>query len=167
MADIREFSKDLNALERACKSGKFLHEAAQYVRGAAVGLCPAMTGTLRTTIGYSITSDGDISTAHIGTNSEYAMYVEFGTGPKGAANHAGISPEVNPAYRMSPWWVHESMLDPDAIDYYGWYSIRTKDGVFYKIQGQAAQPFLYPALKDNEQTVNSIVENGIIGALRR
>ncbi len=45
------------------------------VEGEAKALCPVDTGELR----QSITSQPDGLTCDIGTNKEYAMYVEFGT----------------------------------------------------------------------------------------
>ncbi|HEM5164059.1 TPA: HK97 gp10 family phage protein, partial [Streptococcus suis] len=71
---------------------------------------------------------------------------EFGTGPKGAANHAGISPNVSVSYRSTPWYVHESQIDVGPYRF-------QKIGEFYKMFGQVAQPYLYPALKDNEERV--------------
>ena len=71
------------------------------------------------------------------TNKEYAAYVEFGTGPVGQANHAGISPAIPVAYRQDGWvW-------------------RDEDGGFHATQGQQAQPFMYPALKSMEGRVVS------------
>ena len=76
------------------------------------------------------------------TNKAYAMYVEMGTGPKGAANHAGISPVASPAYTMSPWWIHESQVDKEAAEEYHWFYLDTPDGRFYQCTGQSAQPFM-------------------------
>ena len=165
-ANITQFYSDIDSIG---KNGvKTMHEVGSFITGAAKLLAPAGTsGYLRAGIGYRISGEGNRITAHVGTENEYAMYVEFGTGPKGAANHAGVSPDFQVSYTRAPWWVHESMLDPSAIERYHWFSIETKDGRFYRITGQAAQPFLYPALKDNEQTVLSIIENGLMGAIVR
>lgn len=93
------------------------------------------------------------------TAKKYAPYVELGTGPIGERDHGKISPVISPAYTQEPWWIHESQIDREDAERYGWPYIDTKDGRFYRCSGQAAQPFMYPALKDNE---DAIVKN--IGA---
>ena len=82
-----------------------------------------------------------------------APYVEFGTGPKGQADHAGISPEVTPVYTQAPWWIHESQIDRRTAEKYRWFYIDTPQGRFYQCTGQPAHPFLYPALHDNEDKI--------------
>ena len=109
------------------------------------------------------TDDGICATVY--TNVQYAPYVEFGTGPRGAADHVGISPEVTPAYTLEPWWIHESQIDEAVAIRYHWYYIDTEDGRFYKCEGQPAQPFMYPALHDNKDTVMEILSKGIKNAI--
>lgn len=70
----------------------------------------------------SIVCNVDGNSALIGPTAEYGVYVEFGTGSKG-------SPEV--AHTSKKTWT-----------YY-------KGGRFYTTSGQAPQPFLVPALKNN------------------
>ena len=163
---ISDFEKDLKETVRACSSEQVMHQVGTAVRDIAKGLTPTgTTGLLRNSIGYSLVGDDSGVTAYVGTNSDYAMYVEYGTGPKGAANHAGVSPEYSVAYRQDPWWVHESQLDPTSIERYHWFYIDTKDGKFYRISGQPAQPFLYPALKNNEEQVKRIIYDGLSRAV--
>ena len=95
------------------------------------------------------------------TNKKYAQYVEFGTGPKGQKQHAGISPDVAYAYVQSPWWIHESMIGRKTAEKYKWFYVDTPDGRFYQCTGQAAQPFLYPALKNNELEIAHYFEEAI------
>lgn len=82
------------------------------------------------------------TSSEVVSTSDHGGFVELGTGPKGAANHAGISPEINVSYRNSPWYVHESQIDVGPYKF-------PKRGEFYLMHGQAAQPYLYPALADN------------------
>jgi len=154
-------SAKLNNLTMAVNDPKFLKEAGEYVWGQAKMLAPAPTGTLRNSIfmDYGSTTDG--VKAEIYTNLQYAPFVEFGTGPKGAMNHAGTSPDVAVTYTLEPWWIHESMVDPGVPELYHWFYVDTEDGRFYKIEGQAAQPFMYPALHDNIKTVMDILRKGI------
>lgn len=87
------------------------------------------------------------------TDKAYARYVEFGTGPRGQADHAGISPNVTPAYTQRAWWIHESQIEPGTAERYGWFYIDTDDGRFYQCNGQEAHPFMYPALHDSKEAI--------------
>lgn len=121
--------------------------SAHIVQAEAKLMCPVNDGELRQSIKTSVTKqDGKvIGTAY--TNKKYVPYVELGTGPKGEADHAGISPEVSPSYTQSPWWIHESKVDKEVADKYHWFSIETSRGRFYQCTGQPASPFMYPALE--------------------
>lgn len=144
-------------------------DAGNFVRSAAVLLAPVgpSGGNLRSSIQMMTYQEDDMYVAEVYTNAQYAHYVELGTGPKGLADHAGISPEVHPSYTPNPWWIHESQLDVGVAEMYHWHYIDTPDGRFYICYGQAAQPFMYPALKDNEQTVLDILKVGYQEAIRR
>ena len=131
------------------------------VQGEAKGLCPVGYGELRQGIKTMTENQGEGVTGICYTDKDYAPYVEFGTGPRGQASHAGISPEVSVAYTQSPWWIHESQLDPGTGEKYGWFYVDTPDGRFYQCAGQAAHPFMYPALKDNEARVTRNINNYI------
>lgn len=140
--------------------------ATELIRDNAKSRCRADSGELRESIMTSVNEvNGDV----VGicyTNKMYAPYVEFGTGPKGQASHNGISPDVPVAYTQTPWWIHESMIDKGIAEKYHWFSISTEKGRFYQCTGQPARPFLYPALKDNEDKVKEIIENRVKEALR-
>lgn len=133
----------------------------QLVQGAAKFGTPAVTGALRESILTDIEEDGDTVRGTCYTNMKYAPYVEFGTGPKGQGSHAGIAPDVNIAYSQSPWWIHEgpgeNEVDRATAERYGWYYIDTPQGRFYRCYGQPAQPFMYPALKNNEEAIVRII----------
>ncbi len=81
----------------------------------------------------SITSNVEGNSAVIGTNVEYSQYVEFGTGSKG-------DPSV--AHRQGKW----KCKIPGV-------------GVRY-VSGQAAQPFLVPALKNNTAAIIAQFKEG-------
>lgn len=125
---------------------KAVKKQAEVVRGVAVKLCPVYSpkgdpipgvssGELRGSIFTEVHQDADATIGSVYTNKEYAPYVEFGTGPVGQANHAGISPAVPVAY------VQEGWVWPDV------------EGGFHYTEGQPAQPFMYPALKTMEDHV--------------
>lgn len=115
---------------------------------------PGYTGELRNSIRtMTETLNGGSIRGTCFTVKQYAPYVEFGTGPAGEQNHGGISPAVSPAYTQKPWWIHESQIDRADAERYGWAYIDTEKGRFYRCSGQAAQPFMYPALKDREDAI--------------
>lgn len=133
--------------------------AVQLVRAEAKLLCPVDDGELRRSISGMVKTEDEKVIGTVYTNKAYAPYVEFGTGPKGEASHSGISPLVSPSYSQEPWWIHESQIDAAAAEKYGWFYIDTKEGRFYRCSGQAAQPFMYPALKNNEERVTRNIAN--------
>ena len=109
---------------------------------------------LNKAIGNAIqTVRSDTVTGVCWTNKPYATYLEFGTGPKGQENHAGISPEITPAYTQNPWWIHESQVNRRVAEKYHWFYLDTPDGRFYLCTGQPAYPFMYPALKDSQDQI--------------
>lgn len=132
---------------------KAVGASARMVQGEARLLCPVKDGELRQSIRTLVSTRDGRTQGITYTNKKHAPYVELGTGPKGEADHAGISPSVNPVYTQSPWWIHESQIDKESAEQYHWFYIDTKDGRFYQCAGQPAQPFLYPALKNNEGRV--------------
>ena len=129
-----------------------VHQGAKFVQAEAKLRAPANTGELRQSIKTRAKLEGNIAVGEVFVGVEHGIYVEFGTGPKGAANHSGISSEINVSYRSTPWYVHESQIDVGSYHF-------AKRGEFYKMYGQPAQPYLYPALKDNEKKVQKIVAN--------
>lgn len=152
----RELEKNLDRMAKA-DARKQIGEAIQMVKSAAVLGCQVNKGKLCQSILTSVKTDGDIVRGTCYTNKTYGVYVEFGTGPKGQESHAGISPDVSPAYTLSPWWIHESQVDKETAEKYHWFYIDTPDGRFYQCTGMPAYPFMYPALKDNR--------DGILGGM--
>lgn len=139
----------------------------KHVQAAAKLLCPVSQGELRNSIRSSVQRVDDRVVGAVYTNKAYAPYVEFGTGPKGEVDHAGISPAVSPSYSQSPWWIHESQIDKETAERYHWFYLDTPNGRFYQCTGQSAQPFMYPALKDNEERIVRNMQNHIARELRK
>ena len=162
-----EFSAQLGRICSDMGKAEGVRQATQFVRGAAVLLAPGRTSYLRDNIFADLDTDGNTAVGTVYTNVSYSPYIELGTGPKGAANHNGISPEVNPTYTMEPWWIHESQIDIGTAEQYHWSYIDTPDGRFYKCIGQPAQPFMYPALKDNENEVMKIINKDLDNILKK
>lgn len=100
---------------------KELAVAAQKVTQGAKRRCPTRTGRLRSSIGWDLTGGGGGLHADIGTDVDYALYVEFGTKPHVIRSHG-------------PWPLRSA-----------------KGEVFGPVvhhPGTPAQPFLRPALDD-------------------
>lgn len=136
-------------------------KAIALVQGTAKRNVQVDSGELRESIYTDVYQHGDKTIGVCFTNKEYAPYVEFGTGPRGQAEHTGISPEVNVAYTQRPWWIHESQVDKETAEKYHWFHIDTPQGRFYQCSGQPARPYLYPALKSNTEKIQKIFEKHI------
>ena len=101
---------------------KALLEAALIIEGAAKLKCPVDIGELRSSIDHSSIVNDQIK---IGTDVDYSVYVEYGTG-KHAEGGGG---------RKTPWvYKHPK---------YGW---------IWTV-GNVAQPFLRPALDENLEAI--------------
>jgi bacteriophage protein of unknown function (DUF646) len=136
-----------------------LHAGKTIVQPEAKLRAPANEGELRNSIRVRLKVNGNKISSEIFTNSDHGSYVELGTGPKGLANHSGISPEVSVSYRSSPWYVHEDQIDVGPYHF-------QKMGEFYKMYGQPAQPYLYPALKDNHDRISRSISKYISRKLK-
>lgn len=164
----KEFGDAITRIENIGNDMQNLYDAGNLVLGNARERCSGFkvtSGELKNSLSMTVTDHVTKSVAHIGTNKQYATYVEFGTGPKGQANHAGIAPDVKVVYTQSPWWIHESMVPPGAGDTYHWQYIDTDNGRFYKVSGQPAHPYLYPAFNDNKDAIADILAKGLKGAI--
>lgn len=161
---LAKLSKDFDNLANI-DLVKPMDQAISVVEAEARALCPVDMGELRGSINSFSEQKGGTVTGICQTNKKYAPFVEFGTGPKGQESHEGISPNYSVAYTQSPWWIHEgpgeNEVSAETAEKYHWPYIDTPEGRFYKCSGQAAQPFLYPALKDNADTVVEIFQEAL------
>lgn len=146
---------------------KAVTASTKLIRAEASDACLVKSGELKQKIRISTEQQDEKVIGTVYTNVKYAPYIEFGTGPKGEKNHEGISPLVTPVYSQSPWWIHESQIDAETAEEYHWFYIDTKKGRFYQCSGQAAQPFLYPALKNNEDRVTRNISNYVAREIRK
>ena len=94
--------------------------------------CPVDTGNLRNSISHAVV-DGDSPAAYIGTNEEYAPYVELGTG------------KYYPGGRPTPWAYQDA------------------EGGWHWTRGNKAQPFLKPAAADHAKQYRDIIESELKG----
>ncbi|MCI6276835.1 MAG: HK97 gp10 family phage protein [Clostridium sp.] len=138
---VESLIKKLNAL--GGNANKVLETSiakqTKLVQGEAKDLCPVDSGDLRKNIFTDVKSENDKITGKVFTNIEYAPYVEFGTGKKGEDSSGDKYPGPL-SYKQDKWRVNI----PDV-------------GVRW-IEGQPAQPFLYPALKNNEDLIKKNIK---------
>ena len=95
--------------------------------------CPVDTGSLRSSITHNVYKDY----AEVGTNYEYAPYVEFGTGLFAVNNYG----------RKTPWTYQDDK------------------GEWHTTTGQKPQPFLHPALEKNRNTIKQILAKAVTEAI--
>ena len=147
--------------------GKAVGASCKMVQAEARLLCPVANGELRQSIRTTVEASGNGVTGVVYTNKKYAPYVEFGTGPAGEADHQGISPNVPPVYSQKGWIMPAKAMDREKAEAYGLGVVEKDDEVIgYLTNGQPAHPFLYPALKNNEERVTRNIANYISRALK-
>lgn len=163
---LEELDKKLKAVsEISIEQG--IKKSISFVQGEAKANCPVHDGELRENIYTAVYKEGGRTIGECYPARSHGMYVEFGTGPKGQASHVGISPNVDVSYTQSPWWIHESQIGRETAEHYHFFHIDTPNGRFYQCTGQAAQPFLYPALKNNENRVADMIKKELQQEIRR
>lgn len=121
-----------------------IEDATIRVRDEAKMRVPVDTGELQNSIDYNVDISAKGFTGKVFTNKEHGIYVELGTGPKGEANHSGISPEVKPIYSPSGWV---------------YYDVDKQKFIF--TNGQPARPFMYPALHDNREKISKFIQEKV------
>ena len=104
-----------------------LERCGEQAEGYAKDLAPVDTGNLRNSISHTV--DEDEPAAYIGSNVEYAAYVELGTG------------KYTEGGRPTPWVYQDD------------------NGNWHWTAGNPAQPFLAPAVKEHTQTYRNIIED--------
>ncbi|WP_368252437.1 HK97-gp10 family putative phage morphogenesis protein [Enterococcus sp. 2201sp1_2201st1_B8_2201SCRN_220225] len=107
---------------------RWLFEACILVQGQAILLAPTQTARLKGSIDYQV-DEGEL-VGYVGTNVEYAIYVEFGTG-EFAENGRG----------RKGGWVYQ---DPSGEWFFTW--------------GQEPQPYLRPAFRQTRKEIESLAK---------
>lgn len=118
-SNAQQVKANLNA---ACN--RALERIGLQAEGYAIDLAPVDTERLRNSITHAIAENE----VYIGTNVEYAPYVELGTG------------KYYPGGRPTPWAYQDAK------------------GNWHWTAGNPAQPFLYPAVANHTATYKNIVE---------
>mgnify|MGYP002800893708 FL=1 len=106
-----------------------LERCGEQAEGYAKDLAPVDTGAGRNSISHQV--DESESAVYVGTNIDYMIYQELGTG-KYAEGGGG---------RPTPWVYQDD------------------NGNWHWTAGNPAQPFLAPAVKDHQTTYRNIIED--------
>lgn len=157
---------ELERLVTNCNNPQWLYEAGEYVQRQAIYKAPFHNGELWSSIGLEMNEGEDGLEAVVYTDNDHAIFVEHGTGPKGAANHAGISPNVTPTYKATPWGIPQGSISDEDAKFYRMPKHIVNGKTYYKTAGQAAQPYMYPALADNIDMVIEIADKGFDEAMK-
>mgnify|MGYP002527731936 FL=1 len=120
----------LEALNAACL--KALEECGLVAEGYAKKLCPVDTGNLRNSITHTVADSGERA-AYVGTNSEYGVYVECGTGV------------YYPGGRQTPWVYQDAKGD------------------WHLTHGQRAKPHIKHSVADHVDQYKKIIESELKG----
>lgn len=153
---INNLMKELESLGKDSKKmlKKSMEKQIKFVQGEAKTMCPVYSGQLRNSITTNVEETDSGIVATCSTNCEYAPYVCFGTGVVGqSSNGQSGAPKYTGAlsYAQYTW----SYYDEDEGKWW------------INVKGQPAQPFLYPALKNNEEKVLEAIREDLINELRR
>ena len=126
---FRDNSKEfLDAFNAATE--RALEKCGLAAENFAVRLVPVDTGNLRNSITHKVVENE----VYIGTNNEYAAYVELGTGKYAEGG------------RKDPWVYQD------------------EEGRWHHTDGQRAQPYLKPAVADHKQTYRNIIKDELENA---
>lgn len=131
MAEIINLDKLNYKLENLANLdvSKALNRACLVVENEAKRLCPVDTGDLRNSINHEVHNNVGI----VGTNKEYAPYVEFGTGIFAVEGNG----------RDTPW------------------SYQNDKGEWHTTVGQKPQPFLETAIQTKKKLVIKVFNDEI------
>ena len=131
MAEVINLEKLISKLNKLSdqQMEQALNKACILVENQAKENCPVDTGELRMSITHYVEGD----TGVVGTNKQYAPYVEYGTGLFAREGNG----------RQTPW------------------SYQDAKGEWHSTKGQKPQPFLEPALLDNEKNIIKIFDEAI------
>jgi len=112
-----------------------LEKACLVVENSAKMKAPVDSGNLRNSITHVVQGNEGI----VGTNVEYAPYVEFGT---------GLFSSLGDGRKDVPW------------------RYQSADGSWHTTSGQQPQPYLQPALLENKKTIEKMFNKALKEALK-
>lgn len=114
------------------------------VEDEAKSLVPVDTGNLRSSIHPEVKVVGSSVVGRVYTQSEYASYIEFGTGIKGKGTYPFSVTGLSLEYRNTTW----SYIDEST-------------GERIWTAGHPAQPYMYPALRNSRHKTLALTKTEI------
>lgn len=105
--------------------------------------CPVDSGQLRNSITHEVRIDGKVG--YVGTNVEYAPYIEFGTGIHSSLGNG----------RQTPWVYYDPRHKHGKNDSHFFYTV-----------GQKPHPYLVPALNENRALIERVFSKTIEMAMK-
>ena len=116
---------------------------AEDIASDARSLAPTDTGHLKQNIFSRVFEENETIVGEVYSDVEYAAYVEFGTGSVGES--AGLQREgLTLAYRQTPW------------------RYRDEEGNWHYTHGMKPQPYLYPAMKNHEDSIKELSKGAVV-----
>lgn len=130
---IENLDKLISKLEKLDDVNQAMEQACILVENEAKIKCPVDNGLLRNSITHYIEDNPDELIGVVGTNVEYAPYVEFGTGIYSSLGNG----------RQDRW------------------KYKDAKGEWHSTIGQHPQPYLQPALEENRRKIEKMFKEQI------
>lgn len=130
---IENLDKLISKLEKLDDVNQAMEQACILVENEAKIKCPVDNGVLRNSITHYIEDNPNELIGVVGTNVEYAPYVEFGTGIYSSLGNG----------RQDRW------------------KYKDAKGEWHSTIGQHPQPYLYPALEENRREIEKMFKEQI------
>lgn len=147
----------LSAFDAAMARG--LEKCGLVAEGYAKKLCPVDTGNLHNSITHTV--DSGEKAAYVGTDSEYAVYVEMGTGVHSPTPTSGywvyvVGNESKKSRTPGKRYTFEEAKRIVAI-------LRRKGLDAHMTDGRRATPYIKPAVADHAQQYQKIIKSELKG----
>lgn len=133
MMAIENLNKLISKLEKLDNVNQAMEQACILVENEAKIKCPVDNGLLRNSITHYIEDNPNELVGVVGTNVEYAPYVEFGTGIYSSLGNG----------RQDRW------------------KYKDAKGEWHSTIGQHPQPYLQPALEENRRKIEKMFKEQI------
>lgn len=130
---IEELTKYFDSKLSTENARKALLKAGALVERSAKQKAPKHNGQLAQSMQYAI--DGNATTCTVFTPLEYALYLEYGT---------GLLAENGDGRKDVPWHYQD------------------EKGEWHTTSGQKPQPFLRPALTENENKITELLQGALL-----
>lgn len=130
---IENLDKLISKLEKLDDVNQAMEQACILVENEAKIKCPVDNGLLRNSITHYIEDNPNELVGVVGTNVEYAPYVEFGTGIYSSLENG----------RQDRW------------------KYKDAKGEWHSTIGQHPQPYLQPALEENRRKIEKMFKEQI------